>query len=83
MDGTYLLLNKYLENRYADTVVLTFRQIEDLVGFSLPARARTHQEWWTADAYTGEPRYSNAWILAGMTARPNLLAQNVVFERVP
>jgi hypothetical protein len=74
------LLNKYLENRYADTVVLTFRQIEDLLGFPLPALARTHREWWTADAST-EPRYSNAWILAGMTARPNLLAQNVVFER--
>ena len=28
MSGKYLLLSKYLENRYANTVVLTFAQIE-------------------------------------------------------
>jgi len=36
----YLSLHKYLENRYADTVVLTFSQIEDLLGFVLPESAR-------------------------------------------
>ena len=36
MSGKYLLLYKYLENRYANTVVLTFAEIEDLLGFALP-----------------------------------------------
>ena len=45
--GQYLLLYKYLENRYADTVVLTFAEIEDLLGFPLPEQARLQQEWWT------------------------------------
>ena len=36
MSGTYRLLYKYLEDRYATTVVLTFGEIEDLLGFSLP-----------------------------------------------
>jgi hypothetical protein len=76
-------LYEYLENRYADTVVLTFGQIEDLLGFSLPDLARTDQEWWTsADLSTTETRCSDAWTLASRTARPNLMAKTVVFERV-
>ncbi|MBA2260907.1 MAG: hypothetical protein H0W18_18620 [Acidobacteria bacterium] len=27
-------------------MVLTFAQIEDLLGFTLPDSARVHQEWW-------------------------------------
>ena len=82
MSGKYLALYTHLENRYADTVVLTFRQIEDLLGFPLPERARTDREWWTNAAIsTIGDRYSDGWILAGRSATPNLLAQNVVFER--
>ena len=82
MSGTYLLLYRYLENRYANTVVLTFAQIEDLLGFALPAQARLHKTWWT-DPQTDVPRphYSDSWILASRTATPNLLAETVVFER--
>jgi hypothetical protein len=46
MPGKYKSLYQYLENRYANTVVLTFAQIEDLLGFTLPDSARVHQEWW-------------------------------------
>jgi hypothetical protein len=82
MAGKYLLLYKYLENRYADTVVLTFAQIEDLLGFALPDRARLHREWWTAAETSADgPNYSDSWILASRTALPNLMARTVVFER--
>ena len=82
MSGTYLLLYKYLENRYADTVVLTFAEIEDLLGFTLPDQARLHREWWTdAETKTAGPNYSDSWILASRTAMPNLLARTVVFQR--
>ena len=81
--GKYRWLYEYLENRYANTVVLTFGQIEDLLGFSLPDLARTDQEWWTiADISTTGARCSDAWTLASRTARPNLMAQTVEFERV-
>jgi len=82
MSGQYLLLYRYLENRYANTVVLTFAEIEDLLGFALPDQARLHQEWWT-DAETTVPgsNYSDSWILASRTAVPNLMARTVVFER--
>ena len=82
MSGKYLLLYNYLENRYANTVVLTFAEIEDLLGFVLPEQARLHPEWWTnAEKNPAGPNYSDSWILARRTATPNLVAQTVVFER--
>jgi len=81
VSGTYVSLYKYLENRYADVVVLTFGQIEDLLGFALPDLARTYDAWWTlTDPHVDAPP-SDAWTRAGRTATPNLLAQTVVFER--
>jgi hypothetical protein len=83
--GADQLLFDYLEDRYAQTVVLTFDQIEDLLGTGLPEPARQDSGWWlepqtrTTDATTGGSR---AWTLAGRTARPNLRAQTVTFERV-
>ena len=80
MSGKYVLLYKYLENRYANTVVLTFAEIEDLLGFTLPDPARVQKEWWTG-ADGAPAAHSSSWTLARRTARPNLLAQTVVFER--
>jgi hypothetical protein len=71
----------YLEHRYATTVVLTFRDIEALLGFSLPADARANRDWWTS-TIVGTDRHSAAWKAAGRTATPNLPAQTVAFDRV-
>jgi hypothetical protein len=79
----YRPLHTYLHGRYADTVVLTFNEIEDLLGFALPDAARARVEWWTDDtADGGESPQSHAWTHAGRTAKPNLFARTVVFERV-
>jgi hypothetical protein len=82
--GIYDPLYQYLEHRYADTVVLTFGPMEDLLGFALPAPARTDSAWWTyrdGEAATS-PHHSQAWRLAHRTAKPNLAAGNVMFERI-
>ncbi len=82
MSGKYLGLYKYLENRYANTVVLTFAQIEDLLGFALPNEARVEREWWANRAPTGtSSSQAGSCTLASRTAEPNLAAQIVVFER--
>ena len=81
MPGKYKALYEYLENRYANTVVLTFAQIEDLLGFTLPDSARVHQEWWANNDPNATPPHSRSWTLASRTATPNLQAQTVVFER--
>ena len=71
----------YLEQRYADLVVLTFGQIEDLLGSRLPDRARVDAGWW-AGSESDTARYAMAWRQAGRTARPNLPAGHVAFERI-
>ena len=80
-DG-YLPLYTYLEHRYASSVVLTFEQMEALLGFALPAAARKEPGWWTSAAGHGT-REGEAWTAAKRTATPNLMAQHVRFERVP
>ena len=77
----YQALYTYLERRYASVVVLTFAQVEALIGFALPTPARTEREWWTGIVDT--QRHSAAWTGAGRTAAPNLGAETIRFERVP
>jgi hypothetical protein len=77
----YLSLYTYLERRYASIVVLTFEQMEALLGFALPASACTEPEWWTGGRVLTN-RYSEAWMEAGRTAMPNLSARTVTFERM-
>jgi hypothetical protein len=75
----YRALYTYLEHRYASVVVLTFEQIEDLLGFALPMSARTEREWWTGVVDT--QHHWAAWTGAGRTAAPNLAAGVITFER--
>jgi hypothetical protein len=80
--GEYRLLYAYLRDRYADRLVLTFAQIEDLLGFSLPESARLDRDWWgTPDSTALQSAQSNSWTLAARTATLNLSAQCVAFER--
>ena len=81
LSGKYGVLYRYLEHRYADVVVLTFAQIEDLLGFSLPQLARTYQAWWTLGANVQGAPHADAWTLAGRTASPNLQSKVVIFTR--
>jgi hypothetical protein len=79
--GKYHPLHKYLKGRFATAVVLKMSEIEDLLGFPLPALARADREWWTvADPHTSEGDYSRAWTRANRTAEPNLTAGTVMFE---
>ena len=82
VQAEYRSLHKYLEERYADVVVLTFAQIEDLLGFMLPDVARLRHDWWApADDNTAPAAHRSSWIQANRTATPNLLARTVRFER--
>jgi hypothetical protein len=81
-DG-YLPLYTYLEHRYASSVVLTFEQMEALLGFALPQDARLEPDWWTTAVAVHGAADGNAWTVANRTATPNLPARNVRFERLP
>ena len=80
--GRYQPLYKYLRDRFANRLVLTFAEIEDLLGFSLPASARLEAEWWSgADPVAHRSEQAEAWIRSNRTATVNLSACIVVFER--
>ena len=82
VSSEYRSLHKYLNNRFADTVVLTFAQIESLLGFALPDMARLRLDWWaSAPKGIAPSNQASAWTSASMTATPNLAAQKVMFER--
>jgi len=82
LHGAYSPLYGYLEHRYAVTVVLSFFDIEALLGFPLPDAARRNDGWWTAPVL-GSDRHADAWGAAHRTAKPNLMARTVAFDRVP
>ena len=80
--GKYQSLYVYLHGRFANRVVLTFVEIEDLMGSSLPDAARREREWWgLAETAASASEQSDAWTLANRRAEVNLSAQRVVFDR--
>jgi hypothetical protein len=71
-----------LLERFADRLVLTFAQIEDLIGFPLPSQARSERGWWDdGGSATRRSDQSAAWIQAGRRASVNMSSQCVTFER--
>ena len=82
MSAEYRSLHKYLDDRFANTVVLTFAEIEDILGLKLPDLARLEQKWWADTSPDSAPSVqSRSWTQASRTAVANLMAQTVVFER--
>lgn len=77
--GRYGSLYAYLEHRFASSVVLTFEEMESLLGFALPIASR-ERDWWTSAPHAD--RHSEAWTVAGRSATPNLSARSVAFARV-
>jgi hypothetical protein len=79
----YRPLQKYLIERFSDAVVLTFGEIEDLLGALLPLEARQRTTWWTDAIEDGvQSPQSHAWMDAHRNALPNLVARKVRFERL-
>jgi hypothetical protein len=77
----YLALHSYLDRRHASLVVLTFGQIESLLGCALPDPAHTEPTWWTGGKPSSE-QHTETWTKAHRSATPNLLARTVAFERL-
>ena len=83
MRAEYRPLHDYLRDRYASAVVLTFKEIEDIMNAKLPELARQKAEWWTGAEPDGAPSaQSQTWTQAGRSAVPNMMASCVRFERV-
>jgi hypothetical protein len=59
---------------------MSFSEIEEVLGFSLPLSARSYQAWWGNNLTYG--RHSAAWLLAGWeTEQLDLAGERVTFRR--
>jgi hypothetical protein len=76
----YEALRVALAAETADELVMSFGEIEALLGFALPSSARAYREWW---ANTGGTHVqATAWLRAGWrTTRVDLDLERVVFVR--
>jgi len=79
--GRYQRLHVYLRDRFANRVVLTFAEIEDLLGSPLPDAARTELQWWEIPAAPLASEQSEAWTSAHRRADVNFRSGRVVFDR--
>jgi hypothetical protein len=83
VSADYLPLHKYLDERFADVVVLKFIEIEDLLGHPLPPEARLQADWWATSGGDDAPSaQSLSWVRAHRSASANMQARTVLFERV-
>ena len=77
--GKYRFLADFLHNHGGDSITMTFKQIEDLIGNPLPSSAYNHRAYWSN---TDTHSISKVWMQAGyMTTYVNLLSRKVIFER--
>ena len=74
----YEKLTEWLRNR---TVVLTFDEIEKIIGDKLPPAALKYRPWW-GNEKGKESRQSSYWLNAGWeVGRVDLKARMVLFRR--
>ena len=80
MRGKYAPLRRHLSNLDAREWATTFREVEKILGATLPPSARTYQEWWNPSDHTHTQ--ARAWMIAGWEpAIVNIRAETVVFRR--
>ena len=78
----YEPLKHHLEGRSGYEVPVSFAQIEQILGFRLPASARKHQAWWANTG--GSHVHAAAWLDAGWrTCGVDLAGERVVFRKAP
>lgn len=77
-NGKYRPLTDHLERLAHPELRMTFREIEQTLGFELPASARTHPAWW-ANQERGQ---GLAWLRAGFrTSSIDLDEETLIFLR--
>lgn len=78
--GKYTPLAHWLQHQKpAKAILVTFEQIESLLGEALPSSARDHRSWWANDA-TGHS-HARSWLTTGWRVEDvDLAAGNVTFR---
>ena len=79
----YAPLTDYLQKTGKDQVTLGFRQLEEILGFSLPKSAKKHRPWWGNQKEPQSSPQSRSWQQAGYVVDAVRAAENgwVQFRR--
>ena len=69
--GKYDPISTFLSNQRKKKHILSFRQVEKLIGTQLPTSARKYVAWWSGNSAT--------WVQGGWRAVPDLRKKKVTF----
>jgi hypothetical protein len=77
----YTKLHQFFQTQVSDFVRMTFDEVEEETGFTLPASARLHQAWWANDR--ARHVQAKAWLDAGFESEQvDMKAGTIAFQRV-
>ena len=75
----YKSLSEFLYGNWEKRIILSYKDIENILGFSLPASAHTlPQSYWANTEYH---TYAKSWLRLGYKAKVDTENKKVVFER--
>ena len=81
MSNKYAPLTRFLRQQEAPRITMTFQELEEVLGFSLPASAWKYPSWWS-NAASGQSQV-RGWRDAGWETRDlDLRGRKVTFVRV-
>jgi hypothetical protein len=75
----YRGLTEYLLNAKCDRVALTYPELEEILGFSLPESAQNHMRAYWANTETHS--YASSWLAIGYRTRVDVEGKRVLFEK--
>ena len=79
--GKYAPLLQFLQRQTAEQIILTYAEVESILGFKLPKSAYTYTMWWNPK---GHP-HCQAWLQAGYDVADvgeTLRTQIITFDRI-
>ena len=78
-NSKYKALSEFLYENWEKRIVLSYEELEKILGFSLPASARNlPQSYWANTEYH---TYAKSWLKLGYKAKVNAENKQVTFER--
>ena len=79
----YEPIRTYLTNSRNQNEILSYSELEIILGFTLPDSAYTHREWWANETIQSTRHtHCKEWIEAGWKVKNVNLGVNVIFEKI-
>ncbi|MBE7090297.1 MAG: hypothetical protein E7363_00035 [Clostridiales bacterium] len=75
----YRRLTEYLLKSKADRIILTYPEIEKILGFTLPESAHKHMRAYWSNSETHS--YALSWLSIGYRTRVDIEESTVIFEK--